>query len=208
MFIATSAAAKISLLPGAKPGSGISAGQARSIALLYLRSFGVKEGPPGYSISPSGAKRRALKGAGSPQQVFHSGHALSRGFFGSTGAAPVRFQTYRAAIAGLLERPVLSKVIDDPAAHLHPLVLPVRTSDDVFAVHVADAIFRQARVTVGIGYFTATGSVAGVPVQFEIGRTNGRKRARRFGAGSRVAGSFILDQQRDPKFAGLVRRCN
>ena len=142
MFIATSAAARISLLPGAKPGSGISAGAGKTdCAPCIYGASELRKDRQAIASRPSGAKRRALKRAGAPQQVFHPSHALSRGFFGSAGAAPMRFQTYRAAIAGLLERPVLSKVIDDPAAHLHPLVLPVRTSDDVFAVHVAKPIF-------------------------------------------------------------------
>src|SRR6266700_5563104 len=118
----------------------------------------------------------------------------------------MRLQTYRAAITILFERLVLSDAVDHPTAHLQPFVLPVRTSDDVFAVHVADAIFREMRITVGVGYFTATGCIAGIPVQFEVGRTNDRERARCFGSGSCIAGSFILDQQRDPTFALLDRR--
>src|SRR5690242_13233495 len=53
----------------------------------------------------------SLQRTRAPQQLFQSRHALARGLFGRAGAAPMRLQTHHAAIAILLERAVLSKII-------------------------------------------------------------------------------------------------
>src|SRR5262245_51872442 len=120
----------------------------------------------------------------------------------------MRLQAHHSTIAVLLERSILPYIIDDPASHLHPFILTVGTSDYVLAVHIADPIFRKMGVAIRIGCLTATSGIAGIPVEFEVGRPNRSKRARRFGSSGGITSSLILQQQRDAVFACLVGSLN
>src|SRR2546430_15337549 len=111
---------------------------------------------------------RTLECPRAPQQFFHSCHALPRRFFGRAGAAPVRLEAHNSAIAIFPERAVLSDVIDNPVAHLHPFVLAVRRARDIFAVHVAESFFREMRISVRISNLANIGRVAGIPIQFQV----------------------------------------
>src|SRR5205809_6410531 len=107
---------------------------------------------------------RTLECPRAPQQFFHSCHALPRRFFGRAGAAPVRLEAHNSAIAIFPERAVLSDVIDNPVAHLHPFVFAVRRPRDVFAVHIAESFFREMRISVRISNLADTGRVARIPI--------------------------------------------
>src|SRR5258708_21147415 len=102
------------------------------------------------------------------------------------------FQTDPSAIAIFLESAILSHVIDNPAAHLHPFVLVTCAMHDIFAVHVANAVFRQMRVTIGVSDLAAAGGIAGIPIQFEVWRANGVERALALSARGRIAAGLVL----------------
>src|SRR5437764_8944879 len=108
---------------------------------------------------------RTLECPRAPQQILHSGNALPRRFFGRAGAAPVRLEAHNSAIAVFFKRSVLSDVIDNPAAHLHPFLLAVRRARDIFAVHVAESFFREMRIFVRIINVAYIGRVPGITIQ-------------------------------------------
>ena len=59
---------------------------------------------------------RPLQRASFAEQLFHPGKALARGLLGRPGAAPVRFERARAAVAVLLQRAELAGPVDDAAS--------------------------------------------------------------------------------------------
>ena len=55
--------------------------------------------------------------------------------------------------------------VDDALSDRHPFeALATRLDHDVFAMAMADAVFRQQAPAVRIGRFTACGGIAWVPV--------------------------------------------
>src|SRR5713226_5786987 len=146
-----------------------------------------------------------LKRSRAPEKILHPSHALARRLFGGARAAPMCFKTQHAAVAVFFQCAKLANVVYDAAPHCSPFGGAVRLANDVFAVHVADSIFRQKRVAIREWRFAASGCVAGVPVQLEVRRSNCGERSRSLGAGGSVTRLFIFEQQRNAALASLRR---
>src|SRR5215469_10005070 len=96
------------------------------------------------------------------EKAFHSRPALPGGFFGSAGAAPVRFQADAHMVSIAQECPELPLPIDGTPAHGRPLItLAVRLFHRVFAVAVPQPVFRQQPITVWIGRLAALERISG-----------------------------------------------
>src|SRR3954463_1118409 len=144
--------------------------------------------------------------AGFLQQRLHSGEALAARCFGGAGAAPVRFESDRVAVAVALQRAELSGPIDHTAAHRLPFPLAARAARRVLAVHVADAPFRNRRVTAGKGHLVAKLCVAWIPCDLQRRILNRGSEASGFGAGRGVAGVFVLEDKGEALLRRLRRR--
>ena len=92
----------------------------------------------------------------------------------------------------------MSDPIDDSCADRFPIVLAIRLAGDVLAVAVADAVFGQRIVSVGIGDIAGEGAcVAGVPVDHEVLVRDRGQHCCAFFAGAGVAGHLVFEQQDD-----------
>src|SRR6266404_7153143 len=99
------------------------------------------------------------------QQRFHSRPALPRGFLRRAGATPMCLQADSKLVSITLQGPKLSFPIDHAAPHGRPFItLAVWLLHGVFAMHVADSVFRQEIVTVRIRSLAALTRVSRVPV--------------------------------------------
>ena len=81
---------------------------------------------------------------------------------------PMSFETDGVTVAVALQRGELSNPIDSACAHRSPFITFIRF-DNVFAVAVADALFRKESVSIGVGRLSAHGGIAWVPIQHEVG---------------------------------------
>ena len=93
-----------------------------------------------------------------------------------------------------LERFELPCPVDDASAHRCPIVV-LTFFHRVFAVTVADAVFGQMTVAIGIWNFAALSCVAWVPHQHEVRRIHSSQHIRGFGRCSGVASVFVLEEQ-------------
>ena len=87
--------------------------------------------------------------------------------FGSSGTAPVSFEADRVSISVMLERGELPGPIDGALAHGGPFVIFI-SSDNIFHVAMADSIFWQKMVAVGIRDFAALARITRIPVEHEL----------------------------------------
>ena len=99
----------------------------------------------------------------------------------------------------------LADPIHDAAADWSPGVFLIGLANYIFAVAVADAIFREQCVAVGIGRAAESRGVAGIPVEHEIFVGDGIQHGGGFLAGGGVAGHFVFEQQ-DQIFLGATLR--
>src|SRR6267142_4461666 len=99
------------------------------------------------------------------QELLHSGKALARGLLRRAPTLPMRFEAHCSTVPRLRQRAKLADVVEDSATHGGPLKTTVGLSQDVFAMHVPDALFRNCPEIIGKGSLASIGSVAGVPGQ-------------------------------------------
>ena len=112
--------------------------------------------------------------AGFVQLFLHAGPALARGFLGCSRAAPMRFEADGEMIAVALQRRKLASPINDAASHGGPVIaLAVGFLLGVLAMAMANAIFRQEIIAIGIWGFTAFGGVPGIPIEHQRWRRKG-----------------------------------
>src|SRR5215472_16050321 len=103
----------------------------------------------------------------------------------------MRLKAYSMMIAVTLERGELSGPVDDAFAHRRPLEAVVGLRH-IFYMTMANAIFGQLIVSVGIRNFALLGGVTRIPIQHEVPRTHAGKRLNCFRSSGGVAGEFVF----------------
>ena len=113
------------------------------------------------------------------------------------------FKTDGVAIADFVECAELGCPVNEAGADGRPFNFAVGAFDCVLYVAMMDAILGQCFPCRGEGIeFAAHDGVGWIPVEGQVRRLDGIKRARCFAAGGSVALELVFEDQQDALFAG------
>ena len=116
-------------------------------------------------------------------------------------------KAHGVVIAIVLQGAELAHPVDHAAAHRRPFRLAIGFANRILAMAVADAMFGQQIVVVGVGRVIREGrGVARIPIEHEVGLGDGGQCFRCFLAAARVAGHFVFEQK-DEIVLGASARC-